>query len=165
MEPDITIDHIPSGKKRPAFERLPKGICVHNTGNVNSTAKNERDWLTNTQNTTSTAYHYVVDAHDIIECIPPDENAYHAGDGSNGEGNTYYIGIEICESGNFLKNQENAIRLITHLMSKYEWDTSNVKSHKFFSGKYCPRLILPYWEQFIDEIQYEFDKLYSFDKI
>ena len=88
--PDITVDLIPKTtpkNRRPFTKREIKGICIHNTGNVNSTAKNERAWLTNKNNTTSTGYHFVVDAHDIIECIPLDENAYHAGDGSKGEGN------------------------------------------------------------------------------
>ena len=79
---------------------VPEYLTIHSTGNPNSTAQGERNYLTNSMNTSSTGFHIVVHENQAIECISLSENAYHAGDGGNGTGNTKSIGLEIIESGN-----------------------------------------------------------------
>lgn len=150
----VVIDHIPaSSPKRTGRAMVWAYITVHNTGNPRSTAANERAYLTDPANTSTTAYHIVVDASQAIECVPLDEVAYHAGDGRNGAGNSQSIGIEICESGDHAANEQAAVELIADLLIRYGWGVDRVQPHQHWSGKYCPRLILPHWADFIARIE------------
>lgn len=89
----MIVDHVPkSSKKRTQIKMKPTYITVHSTGNAKSTAKNERAYLTNPINTSSTGYHYVVDEKDTIEVAPPTEVMYHAG---TRDGNYNSIGIDV----------------------------------------------------------------------
>lgn len=78
------IDHILKGNKRPGTKLKPEMITIHNTGNPTSTARNERGWLTNPYNTSSTSFHIAIDEKEVVECIPLDEVAHHSG---NKQGN------------------------------------------------------------------------------
>lgn len=151
-----TIDSIPISNKRPGIKRPIQYIVVHNTGNPKSTARNERDYLTNPKNTSSTSFNIVVDEKEIIEAIPVNEVAFHAGDS---EGNRKGIGIELCESGDFEKTKANAAKLIAYLMKHYDIPLSNVKTHHDFSGKQCPRKMLGSWEEFLESIQKAYESL------
>ena len=52
------VDHIPkTSKKRPGYKLVPEYLTIHSTGNSKSTARNERDYLTNPHNTSSTGWH------------------------------------------------------------------------------------------------------------
>ena len=144
--------HIEMSNKRSGKTRKIKYIVIHNTANSQSTAQNEVDYLSNSNNTSSTAFHIAVDDHEIIEAIPPTEIAYHAGDG-NGEGNHYGVGIEICESGDFNKAKSNAAQMVAYLMKIYGIPLSRVKTHHDFSGKDCPRLMLDHWDTFLEEVK------------
>ncbi|MGO4545781.1 N-acetylmuramoyl-L-alanine amidase family protein [Paenibacillus sp. 2TAB23] len=139
------MDHIPkstSFNRRPGLFMLPQSITIHNTGNPASTAKNERAWLTNLSNTRTASYHIVVDEHEAIECLPLNEHAWHAGDGSGmTSGNRTSIGIELCESGNYEKTLSNAVELVAKLLKQYGWGTERLFRHYDWSGKTCPRLM------------------------
>lgn len=138
-----------AGKKARRFPTTMKGICVHNTAN-NATAKNERAWLINNSNrNTWTGYHTVIDEKEVIQVLPYDQKAWACGDGSNGEGNNHYISIEITEREGA---EDNAIAYIAELLLDMGWDTSKIKSHRDFSGKNCPRMILPHWDKFIKDV-------------
>lgn len=143
------------GNKRTGKSRTIKYIVIHNTANSESTAQNEVDYLSNPNNTSSTAFHIAVDDKEMIEAIPPTEIAYHAGDG-NGEGNRYGIGIEICESGDVKRAESHAAKLVAYLMKTYGIPLSHVKTHQDFSGKVCPRLMLDHWETFLKEVETEY---------
>lgn len=150
---DVKQDHIPTtSPKRTGRKMQPEYITIHNTGNPTSTAAGERAYLTNPTNKSTTAYHIVVDATQAIECVPLNEIAYHAGDGKTGTGNSRSIGIEICESGDYTANENAAVELVADLLLRYGWIVDKVKPHKHWSGKYCPRLILPYWDEFVTRI-------------
>ncbi len=144
-----TIDSIPISNKRPGTKRQIRYIVIHNTANPDSTARNERDYLTNPNNASNTSFHIVVDENEIIEAIPVTELAFHAG---TREGNEKGIGIEICETGNQQKTEENATRLIAYLMKTYNIPLERVITHKDCSGKECPRLILNHWGHFTESI-------------
>lgn len=136
---EITINHIQAAsKKRSKMSMQPECITIHSTGNEKSTAQNERDYLTNPINTNETGYHYVVDDKQIIECIPPSEVAWHAGDG-RGNGNMKSIGIEICESGDRAVTLKNTIWLIQLLMKRH--NINKVVRHYDWSKKICPRIM------------------------
>jgi len=148
--------YIELSKKRPGRKRTIKYIVIHNTANSTSTAQNEVDYLSNPNNTSSTSFHLAVDEHEIIEAIPVTEVAYHAGDRV---GNQYGIGIEICESGDFQQTKAHAAKLVAYLMKCYDIPLSNVKAHKDFSGKDCPRLMLDNWDAFLEQIQEAYQNL------
>lgn len=143
------------------YTMKPVGICIHNTSN-DASAENEVKYMIN--NNSSTSYHVAVDEKHVIQAIPFNRNAFHAGDGANGEGNRKYIGIEICRSTGdlltFKKCEDNCAKYVAHLLKQYGWTIKNVKRHKDFSGKNCPhRTIDLGWERFLDKIQAELDKL------
>lgn len=147
---------IPISNKRPGRTRKIKYIVIHNTANKDSTAQNEVDYLTNVKNTSSTSFHIAVDDHEIIEAIPVTEIAYHAGDRN---GNQYGIGIEICESGDFTQAENHAAKLTAYLMKYYGIPLSHVKTHRDFSGKICPRLMIDHWQAFLKSVETEYKKL------
>ncbi len=139
------IDHIPlttPNNRRPAHPLAPKFITIHNTGNPSSTARNERAYLTNPGNTRTASYHIVIDEREAIECIPLDENAWAAGDGSGlASGNRTSIHIEICESGNYTQTLNHAAELTAKLLKQYGLTIEQLKRHFDWSGKICPRLM------------------------
>lgn len=138
-------DHIPKStacNRRPALFMSATTITIHNTGNPSSSAINERTWLTNATNTRQASFHIVVDEREAIECIPLNENAWHAGDGSGAKsGNRTSIGVEICESGNYAKTLENAADLIAKMLKERGWGVDRLRRHFDWSGKICPRLM------------------------
>lgn len=158
IEVPYSQQHIALGSKRSGRHRSIQYIVIHNTANSQSTAQNEVDYLSNVNNTSSTAFHMAVDDEEIIEVISPTEIAYHAGDG-NGDGNHYGIGIEICESGDFTKATVNAAKLVAYLMKTYDIPLNHVKTHHDFSGKNCPRLMLEDWDSFLEEVKDAYEAL------
>ena len=151
---EVIKRHLPINKKRTGKKLDFQWITVHNTGNPKSTAANERAWLTNPENTTSTGWHIVVDSKEAIEAIPLNEIAYHAGTTA---GNTTSIGIEICDSAG-VAGEKQAIELIASLLIEKNWGIEKVRTHKSWSGKECPHIILPRWTQFTKDIETEVKK-------
>lgn len=138
----IKVDHIPystPNKRRQGLKQTPKHITIHSTGNPSSVATGERGWLTNPSNNRQASWHYVVDSSGVvIEAIPPNEVAWHSGDG-NGQGNRASISIEICESGDRAKAYKYAIELTAYLMKKH--NITSLKRHYDWSRKNCPRIM------------------------
>ena len=60
-------------------------ITIHDTGNnsVGSSALANSNYLHNVTGTTYVSWHFVIDKNTIIQNVPLDEVAYHAGDGSS----------------------------------------------------------------------------------
>lgn len=138
-------DHIPrstANNRRPGLFMDATTITIHNTGNPSSSAINERTWLTNATNTRLASFHIVVDMREAIECIPLNECAWHAGDGSGAKsGNRTSIGVEICESGDYAKTLDNAATLVSQMLHERGWGTERLRRHFDWSGKICPRLM------------------------
>ena len=147
----IIKKHLPINKKRTGKKLDCQYITIHNTGNPKSTADSERRYLENPENTNSTGWHIVIDGKEAIEAIPISEVAYHAGTSA---GNNTSIGIEICDSAG-LAAEKNAIELIASLQIEKNWGTDKVRTHKSWSGKQCPHIILPRWDQFVKDIETE----------
>lgn len=130
-------------------------IVVHNTAN-DAPAINEINYMTN--NAEKTSFHIAVDDKEAIQAIPFNRNAFHAGDGAEGDGNRKGISIEICYSKSggerFEKAKANAIDVIVDILKERNWDITHVRKHQDFSGKYCPHRILDEgWDKFINQIQ------------
>lgn len=143
------------------YSMTPQYITIHNTSN-NASAENEVKYMINNNNQTS--YHVAVDDKYVIQAIPFNRNAWHAGDGANGTGNRKSIGIEICYStGNvetFKKAEANCAKYVATLLKQYGWTTSRVKRHKDWSGKNCPHKTMELgWDRFVKMIQKELDAL------
>ncbi|MFX3636277.1 MAG: N-acetylmuramoyl-L-alanine amidase family protein [Candidatus Pristimantibacillus sp.] len=145
MLSNYVIDHIPSTtpcNRRPMLAMNATTITIHNTGNPNSSARNERDWLTNSANDRQASFHIVIDDKGAVECLPLNENAWHSGDGSSGKsGNRTSIGIEICERGNYAKTLDHAVDLVSSMLKARSWGVERLRRHFDWSGKICPRLM------------------------
>ncbi len=135
-------------------------IVVHNTGN-DASARNEVTYMISNNNKVS--FHYAIDDKEIVQGIPENRNAWHAGDG-NGPGNRKGIGIEICYSKSGGKRFEEAEKLaakfIAFKLNEKNWGIDKVKKHQDFSGKYCPHRTLDMgWQRFLNMVQAELNKL------
>lgn len=155
------VDHIPkSPQRRPGRAMKPQYLTIHSTGNPNSTAKNERAWLTNPSNDRTASWHIVVDEREAIEAIPLNEVAFHAGTAA---GNSKSIGLEICESGNREKTLQNAVELTANLLLKYGWGVDKLRRHYDWSGKICPRIFSAnnwaQWSDFKKRVQKEMNAM------
>lgn len=154
------VDHIPKTtpyKRRPGIALTPQYITIHSTANLTSTAKNERDWLVNKNNTVTASWHIAVDENQAVEAIPLNEVAYHAGTKA---GNNSSIGIEICESGDRQKTLQNAAQLVAKLLKERGWGVDKLRRHYDWSGKICPRIFYNNgkwtgWDEFKKAVQNE----------
>lgn len=153
------VDLIPKKNttSRPAFYMTPTSITVHNTANKARTANatNHTRYVDSVKD--SVSWHFTVDDKIIYQELPINENAWHAGDGENGEGNRKSISIEITEHEgiDWEKAKVNAAKLIILLFESIP-TLSRIFPHQHWSGKYCPRRILDEgWEKFINIIEEE----------
>ena len=136
-------------------------IVVHNTAN-DASAANEVAYMISNNNKVS--FHYAVDDKQIVQGIPDNRNAFHAGDGVNGIGNRKGLSIEICYSKSggekFDKAEQLAAKFIAYKLKEYGWDISKVKKHQDFSGKYCPHRTLDLgWNRFLNMVSKEYELL------
>ena len=143
------------------YSMTPKYITIHNTSN-SASAQNEISYMKNNNNATS--YHVRVDEKYVIQAIPFNRNAFHAGDGANGTGNRQSIGIEIARSTGdinlFKQAEQNCAEYVAQLLKNYGWGVDRVKRHKDWSGKNCPHRTMELgWTRFLNMIQKELDKL------
>ena len=77
------------------YSMNPQYITIHNTSNSASADAEIRYMISNNN---QTSYHVCVDEKEVIQAIPFNRNAWHAGDGASGTGNRKSIGIEIARS-------------------------------------------------------------------
>lgn len=148
-ENHIPVGRLPSGIIRRPGKRLRTTpglivLTVHNTAN-HATDENERGWLTNPSNKRAASWHWSCDEDSVTEAVPPDEVAYHAG---NTEGNETSVSLEITERPG---SERTAIQWIGSLIAMNQKIGIRVKlvTHRSWSGKDCPRLILPRWSEFV----------------
>ncbi len=145
----------------------PEFIVVHNTAN-DASAKNEVAYMIRNDN--SVSFHYAIDDKEIVQGIPENRNAFHAGDGRNGKGNRKGLSIEICYSKSggprFIQAEKNAAKFIASKLKEKNWGIDKVKKHQDFSGKYCPHRTLDMgWQRFLDMVQNELNELKGVDKV
>ena len=136
------------------YTMQPKYVVIHNTAN-DAPAANEVAYMLRNNNTVS--FHYAVDDKEIVQGIPENRNAWHAGDGSTGKGNRYGISIEICWSksggAKFIAAEKNAAELAASILKRYGWGVDALKKHQDFNGKNCPhRTIALGWQRFVDMV-------------
>jgi N-acetylmuramoyl-L-alanine amidase len=162
---------IPKGNRnRPGYKMdttngRARGITVHNTANPNATAANHVSYINSTDR--SVSWHITVDDKEAVMHIPLNEQAWHTGTTA---GNTTSVGIEVCEFTDPARAraaEANAVRLIAEMLTGKApagWNMTwrglpNVATHKYWSGKICPRVILPHWSAFKADIQKQMDAI------
>lgn len=140
--PTVKQQFIPASrtKQRPGYAMTPQYITIHSTGNPKSTAQNEANYVCYNSDRQA-SYHYVCDDSQIIQVLPVNEVAWHAGDGGSGTGNRKSVAIEICEPGDRKKAVDNAVWLTKELMRDLSIDKAHIKQHHDWSGKDCPRIL------------------------
>lgn len=153
------VDKSKYGVKCP-YTMTATRIVVHNTAN-DASARNEVTYMTG--NDSECSFHFAVDDKEVVQGIPLNRNAWHAGDG-NGPGNRQGIGIEICYSlsggSRFTAAEKLAAKFIAQLLKERGWGISKVTKHQDYSGKYCPHRTLDLgWSRFKKMVQAELDAL------
>lgn len=138
------------------YSMTPTRIVVHNTAN-DASANNEISYMRTNNNETS--FHFAIDDKEVVQGIPLNRNAWHAGDG-HGKGNMEGIAIEICYSKSggdrFIKAEQNAAKFIAQLLKERGWGVDKVTKHQDYSSKYCPHRTLDMgWERFLNMIRAE----------
>lgn len=156
---DVIKNLVPSSKysiKCP-YPMDAENIVVHNTAN-DATAKNEVAYMIRNDNQVS--YHYAIDDKEIVQGIPENRIAWHAGDGGNGKGNRKGLSIEICYSKSggqkFIEAEKLAAKFIAFKLNEKGWGIDKVTKHQDYSGKYCPHRTLDMgWQRFLNMVQAE----------
>ncbi|MHB8172110.1 MAG: peptidoglycan recognition protein family protein [Thermincolia bacterium] len=156
----IIQDFIYGGRKnRPGTRMTPKFITIHDTQNLKEGADAEAHarFLKSGGANVPASWHFTVDHDSIVQHLPLNEAAFHAGDGRNGPGNTTSIAVEITENpdGNRAKAEANAAELVASLLKQFNLTIDSVVQHNRWSGKDCPRVLRSRangWKNFIKAV-------------
>lgn len=159
----ITQELVAVGRaNRPGYAMTPEYITIHNTDNeeAGAGALAHSSFIRTTDSTTS--WHFTVDDKYIIQHIPVNENAWHAGDGRDGTGNRYSIGIEICmnpecDEATANRNAADLAAYLIETVPSLKPFPECIKQHYDWTGKDCPSRIRArgQWDGFIDMIRQE----------
>ncbi|MCM3761150.1 N-acetylmuramoyl-L-alanine amidase [Alkalihalobacillus oceani] len=146
----IRQDFIPaSNRNRPGTRIIPTHLTIHETANRSRGA----DALTHARyvkgedaQNRQVSWHYTVDDQYIIQHLPNHELGWHAGS----EGNRQSLGIELCvnSDGDFEQTKRHAQWLIARLMRELSIPIDRVVTHQHWTGKNCPAILLPTFDQF-----------------
>ena len=158
---------------RPGTPLNPSGQVVHATADQGATAQNIHDYFNNHPAAEASA-HAVIDWNSIIELIPENEMAWHAGPTANSR----FLSFEMCEPAaddpnRFSKFQEvwnRAVWYCAKTCVKYSWNTNdNIFSHYGTTQMYHETNHTdPYgyfasygktWDQFLANVDSEISKL------
>ena len=146
-----------------ALSSNPQYIVIHYTANPGSSAKQNRDYFDNLQNThiTYASAQFVIGLEgEIIQCVPCNEIAY-----CSNSLNDQCISIEMChpdDTGNFNDATYNScVYLVAHLMNYYHMDMDHLIRHYDVTGKNCPKYFVDNperWQVFKDFVKKYRDK-------
>ena len=157
----------PYSRPKESLQSVSK-IVIHWVGNANTTAMANRNYFDNLKNQRGPKYtfassHYIVGlSGEIIRCIPENEVAYHAG---NGTMNRNSIGIETCHpdwEGKFNDLTYNSlVELVASLVEKYNLTINDIIRHYDITSKDCPRYYVKNntaWVQFKNDVANKLNK-------
>ena len=177
--------HVKKGQKMKPCKKLsdgtgkPKGITVHNTGDIKvasgTTAAEQYTRATFNGNMSGVVVHYYVWKTDIWQNLREDERGWHAADGTSRRksqrldgskigGNLDTIAIECI--GNNAQSEETTAKLVAHLCYKHGLNpATDVYTHKYFyPSKNCPVYILPHWSTFLNNVKKFYNELKKEEK-
>jgi N-acetylmuramoyl-L-alanine amidase CwlA len=125
-----------------------KGIVIHNTAGGNSAeAHTKRVYNQNWNEREAGFTHYWVDNNGVYQTYDDEYVAWHTG---SGEGNYYYIGIEIVDgydpetqqytmsNEDFMNAENKAFELAVFLAKEYNLGSNCIKLHSEFINTACP---------------------------
>ena len=146
-----------------ALEQV-NAIVVHYTANPGSSARANRDYFENLQNTQTTmaSSHFIVGLDgEIVQCVPTAEIAYASNDR-----NLDTVSIETChpdESGQYTDaTYDSLVHLTAWLCKKFDLTSEQVIRHYDVTGKICPRYFVEdesAWEQFKVDVEKKINEL------
>ena len=150
---------------RPGVHIAPRYVTVHNTSNAGSRAdaKAHSRFVRNTGFYTLASgkknyvsWHYTVDDQCVIKHLPISERAIHAG-----AANGVSVGIEVCMHKEIDQAAANdrVARLVAALLHDLRFTTDAIRTHKSWTGKTCPVLLLPQWPGFVAKVQAILDSI------
>ncbi|CUH38734.1 N-acetylmuramoyl-L-alanine amidase CwlH precursor [Jannaschia seosinensis] len=162
---NLSTDMIAAGRhNRSGRSMSPSHITIHNTSNTSAGA----DALAHARFVTQTGFykindrkhpvswHYTVDDMRVVKHLPVNEVGFHAK-----SGNRRSIGIEICMHAGIDQNAANdrAARLVAALMHDLGILGAQVVTHKHWTNKPCPKLLLTEFDAFVAAAQGHFDAI------
>lgn len=128
--------------QNPGIAMNPTSGTWHETANYanGADALMHQKWINAGAGGTQTSWHFTVDDKRIVQHIPLNRVAWHAGDGA-GPGNYTSVAVECCTNadGDLGKAQYNTAALFGLLRA--EGIVKEVYQHNHWSGKDCPRLL------------------------
>lgn len=160
LKPEITVDLLNVNEySRPGTKiEDVKSIFVHYTANPRTSAKNNRSYFANLEQTheRSASAHFIIGYEgEIIQCIPLEEQAYAVISRNNDS-----ISIECCyleEDGKFeTETYDSLIQLLAWLLKEYNLDSSDILRHYDCGGKKCPLYYVEHedkWEKLLKDVE------------
>ena len=158
--PEITEDFLdknPYSRSGIALRKV-KGVVIHYVENPGSTAKENRDYFNNLQNThlTKASSHYIVGLDgEVIQCIPQSEISY-----ASNNRNKDTISIECCHpaaDGKFTdETYDSLVKLTAWLCKQLDLSPKDVIRHYDVTGKACPKYFVDHedaWKQFRKDVK------------
>jgi hypothetical protein len=140
-------------------------ITVHENGNPDSDARDEREFVKNGGGDKKVAYHFAVDRNRAVQILPLNCRGKHAG---NTDGNATSIAIETSQMEPDTANnqtQENLRALVAAIITRderiefgdgeFEFSHQRMKAHREWAGANprCPERMLAAWENTIDPLR------------
>ena len=145
---------------RPGTKLTPIGLIVHSTANPGATAQGNHDYF-NSGDRGASAHGFSDWLGKAIQCIPFNEQAWHAYSYANG----HFIGWEICEATNaadFAKGLDLAAYVAATICLQFQFDpTKDMHSHQWVSQNYegDHQDPIPYftkwgytWDRFVQDV-------------
>lgn len=139
----IIKDHIKINTKRRSGLKLlgVKFLTAHDTGNINTTARQNVNYFKNSADEMSASAHVFIDDVEIIECIPTDEKAWgvwYSKDYDNKkygvDANDYSIQVELCYFTDKEKTMKAYRKYVDYFVDKCK--TYNLNPYVFISGHF-----------------------------
>lgn len=162
---NIVEQLIPKGHNRPGEIIKPIYITIHNTSNSNLGADavrhskfvRETGYYVLNGKKNPVSWHYTVDDKMVIQQLPTNEKAFHA----RTEANSISLAIEICMHQGINQNAANlkTAQLVSLLCFDLKIPIANIVTHKKWTGKNCPELLLKNWNGFISDVRANLDYL------
>lgn len=170
---------VPKGKhaRRQYRPMTPRFITIHSTQNPRGDAWAHTAALNNGR--LKDSWHFTVQENLAIQHLPTTEQGRHADFGA-GPGNSYSIGIEMCEhrGNNIARTIDRTARLTAYLMHQHKIPLRNVVPHYHWPrrgknppNKNCPHFLLDNgrpgrkWQTFLRIVETHYRRISSADSV
>lgn len=136
-------------------------ITIHNTADIREAAgTNDAEQYTRATwpnaSMGDVRVHYFIDETDCWQNLREDEVGWHSADG-RGPGNESSIAIEIVMDGSGSAAdkaaEDRGALLAAILLDRHGLGIDRLKTHRDWSGAYCPAYLLPHWEEFVEKVE------------